>query len=85
MATKVDHNPEWQEPEATEDWDNGINFGTLWSQTFMNFKLVEYPYPFVLKAFAILAFKSVLSVFPILKMLEYEVASQVFWGKWVIF
>lgn len=29
MATKVDHNPEWQEPEATEDWDNGINFGTL--------------------------------------------------------
>ena len=67
MATKVDHNPEWQEPEATEDWDNGINFGTLWSQTFMNFKLVEYPYPFVLKAFAILAFKSVFISFSYIK------------------
>ena len=29
MATTVNHNPEWQQPEATEDWDNGISFLTL--------------------------------------------------------
>ena len=33
----------------------------------MNFKLVEYPYPFVLKAFAILAFKSVFISFSNIK------------------